>query len=139
MLASAQGVKVFSQRNPAEVSAFALRLSLYWCASISTSPTLFLTVSLWLNISSKSAKISPIPGSWLAHCICFQEKPEGLRPSSHFGNAHDAPCQQKLGWLTDVDGSGGASPAPALSFPMALASAPAARCWGGGSPEHPQS
>lgn len=99
-------LKVFSQRNPAEVSVFALRLSLYWCASISTSPTLFLTVSLWFNISNKSAKISPIPGSWLAHCICFQEKPEGLHPSSHFGNAHDVPCQQKLGWLTDVDGSG---------------------------------
>lgn len=68
VLASAQGVKVFSQCNLAEVSAFTLRLSLYWCASISTSPAPVLTVSPWLNISNKSAKISPIPGCWLACC-----------------------------------------------------------------------
>lgn len=48
------------------------------CASISASPALVFTVSPCLYISNRSAKISLIPGSWLARCLCFQEKPKAF-------------------------------------------------------------
>lgn len=94
LLRSAQGVK--------EVGEFTPRLSLCWCASISTSPSPVVTVSLRLSISKRSAKISPIPSSRLARCVCFQEKPEGLPPPSRFGGARGLPCQHSFGDDVDV-------------------------------------
>lgn len=96
LLRSAQGVK--------EVGEFTPRLSLCWCASISTSPSPVVTVSLRLSISKRSAKISPIPSSRLARCVCFQEKPEGLPPPSRFGGARGLPCQHSFGDDVDVSG-----------------------------------